>query len=160
MLTACCCVFIEGLLVALAFNDKLCQLPRLIKPRNEIMREHCVAKKTTFYAQSIKRLRISKGNATSTGGPRNLRTFYLQICLFTFQNWKKWQFSSQKWTFAVQNDGTYLPRITRETCSEFWNTFMERNKQNRILKDRKYRGPPVITLKTQYYIAYHGFGQA
>ena len=37
-----------------------------------------------------------------TGGPRNLRTFYLRICLFTFKIGEKLQFSSQNWTFYLQ----------------------------------------------------------
>ena len=60
---------------------------------------------------------------TSTGGPRYLRTFYLQICWFTIQNWlkmtifySKMDFLSVNSEFAVQNDGTYLPWIKRETC--------------------------------------------
>ncbi len=59
----------------------------------------------------------------STNGPRYLRTFYLQICLFTFEKWPKMTlFQSKKdilsanSRFAVQNDRTYLSRITRETC--------------------------------------------
>ncbi len=50
----------------------------------------------------------------------------LFICEFAYSHLKndpKWQFSSQKMDllfansrFVVHNDGTYLPRITRETC--------------------------------------------
>ena len=46
----------------------------------------------------------------STGGPRYLQTFYLQIFLFTFQNWSKstilqskMDFLSAHLRFAVQN---------------------------------------------------------
>ena len=55
-----------------------------------------------------------------------MRTFYLRICLFTFQNWSKMtvfystiDFLSTNSGLGVQNDGTYLPRITRETCLIF-----------------------------------------
>ncbi len=52
------------------------------------------------------------------------RTFYLRISSFASEkNNQKWQYSCQKCTFlsansrfAVQNNGTYLLRITRETC--------------------------------------------
>ncbi len=60
----------------------------------------------------------------NTGGPRYSRTFYLRICLFTLEKWfkmtifqSKMDFLSANSGFAVQNDPTYLPRITRETCS-------------------------------------------
>jgi len=46
---------------------------------------------------------LNKTNFVNTGGPRNSRTFYLQIRLFTLVK-------------VVQNEGTYLPRISRETC--------------------------------------------
>ncbi len=59
----------------------------------------------------------------TTGGPRYSRTFYLRIRLFAFEKWpkvtlfqSKMDFLSANSRFAVQNDGTYLPRITRETC--------------------------------------------
>jgi hypothetical protein len=49
----------------------------------------------------------------------------LFICEFAHSHLKigpKWQYSSQKWAnsrFAVQNEGTYLPRITRKSCIWF-----------------------------------------
>ncbi len=56
-----------------------------------------------------------------TGDPRYLRTFYTQIRLSAFgkmvQNDKlPMDFLSANSRFAVHNDGTYLLRITRETC--------------------------------------------
>ena len=61
----------------------------------------------------------------STGDPRNSRTFYLRICLFTLvklvQNDNflvKMYFLYANSEFAVQNKGTHLPRITRETCTK------------------------------------------
>ena len=61
---------------------------------------------------------------TNTGGPRYSRTFYLQICLFTFREWSKmtifyWKMDvlSANSGFEVQNDRGYLPKITKETCS-------------------------------------------
>ncbi len=49
------------------------------------------------------------------------RTFYLRIRSFTFEKWpkmtlfqSKMDFLSAHSSFAVQNDGTHLPRITRE----------------------------------------------
>jgi hypothetical protein len=57
------------------------------------------------------------------GGPRYLRSFYLQIHISilkimvqndNFQS--KMDFLSENSRFDVQNDGTYLPKITRETC--------------------------------------------
>jgi hypothetical protein len=58
----------------------------------------------------------------------NSRTFYLGIRLFTFEKWpkmtifqSKMDFLSANSRFAVQNDGTYLLRITRETCTMKWN---------------------------------------
>ncbi len=56
--------------------------------------------------------------------------FYLRICLFTlpkmdkmisFQS--KMDFSSANSRFGIQNDRTYLPRITRETCIAIWFGF-------------------------------------
>ncbi len=48
----------------------------------------------------------------------------LFICEFTLEIWfkiaifqSKMEFLSANSRFAVQNDGTYLPRITRETCT-------------------------------------------
>ncbi len=63
-------------------------------------------------------------NKCGTGGPRYSRTFYLQIRLLTFENRSKMiifqskidLLSANSW-FTVQNDGTYLPRIMRETCT-------------------------------------------
>ncbi len=59
----------------------------------------------------------------NTGSPCYSRTFYLRICLFTFEKWpkmtlfqSKMDFLSANSRFEVQNDGTYLPRITMETC--------------------------------------------
>ncbi len=67
---------------------------------------------------------LSLSNFWTTGSPRYSRTFYLRICLFTFEKWpkmtilqSKMDFLSANSRFAVQNDGTYLPRITRETCT-------------------------------------------
>ncbi len=50
----------------------------------------------------------------------------LFICEFAYSHWKKWsknddfpvknRLLSANSRFAVQNDGTYLQRITRETC--------------------------------------------
>ncbi len=81
-------------------------------------------------AKSIQRFTFSYNRwlfaTASTGGPRYSRTFYLQIRLFTstkgsnitiFQS--KMAFLSANSRFAVQNDGPYLPRITRETCISF-----------------------------------------
>jgi len=58
-----------------------------------------------------------------TGDPCYLRTFYLQICLFTLTKLIKNDnflvkngLLSANSVFGVQNDGTYLPRITSETC--------------------------------------------
>ncbi len=57
-----------------------------------------------------------------TGGPRYSRTFYLRIRLFTLTKLVKNDnflvkngFSFANSGFTVQNDGTYLPWITRET---------------------------------------------
>ncbi len=54
----------------------------------------------------------------------NIRRFF--ICEFAYSDWKKLsamlifqskvEFLSANSRFAVQNDRTYLPRITRETC--------------------------------------------
>ncbi len=59
----------------------------------------------------------------NTGSPRYSRTFYLRIRLFLFEKWpkmtlfqSKMDFLSANSRFEVQNDETYLPRITRETC--------------------------------------------
>ncbi len=51
----------------------------------------------------------------------------LFICEFAYSHWIRWSkmtifqskmdFLSANSRFAVQNDGTYLPRITRETCT-------------------------------------------
>ncbi len=57
----------------------------------------------------------------NTGGPRYSRTFYLQICLLLSTKMvqnnnfpvKNGLFSANS-SFAVQNDGPYLPQITRE----------------------------------------------
>jgi hypothetical protein len=59
-----------------------------------------------------------------TGDPRYSKTFYVQICLFTLEKRsevtiflpKKGLLSANS-RFAVQNDGTYLTRLTSETCS-------------------------------------------
>ncbi len=56
--------------------------------------------------------------------PSLFADFYLRIRLFTFEKWpkmtilkSKMDFCSANSRFEVQNDGTYLPRITRETCT-------------------------------------------
>lgn len=61
--------------------------------------------------------------SSCSGVPRYSRTSYLRICLFTSQilvknaNFVvKMDISSDNSIFKVQNDGAYLPRITRETC--------------------------------------------
>ncbi len=51
----------------------------------------------------------------------------LFTCEFVYSHWKKWSkmtifqskidFLSANSRFAVQNDGTYLPRITRDNCT-------------------------------------------
>jgi len=62
-------------------------------------------------------------NLLNTGGPRYSVFFYLQIRLFTLDKMiqndnfsVKMDLLSANSRFEVQNDGTYLPRITRETC--------------------------------------------
>jgi hypothetical protein len=62
---------------------------------------------------------------SNTDGPRYSRTFYMRIRLFILAKmvkvsifWSKMYFLSANSRFAVQNVGTYLPRITRETCIE------------------------------------------
>jgi hypothetical protein len=62
----------------------------------------------------------------STGSPRYSRTFYLRIRSFTLEKrskmiifQSKMNFLSANSRFAVQNDGTYLLRITRETCTYY-----------------------------------------
>jgi hypothetical protein len=61
----------------------------------------------------------------NTGGPRYSRTFYLRIRLFTLEKMvmtifqSKINFLSANSRFEVQNEGTYLPPITRETCIIF-----------------------------------------
>ncbi len=91
-----------------------------------------------------------------TGGPRYSRSFYLQIRLFTLENWSKitifqskMDFLSVISRFAVQNDGTYLPRITRETCivylwSHFWYL-------SGMLVDKEMRINSDILLFHSYY---------
>ncbi len=59
----------------------------------------------------------------NTGGPRYSRSFYLRIRLFTLRKMVRTDNFTDKnglffceFKFAVKNDETYLPRITRETC--------------------------------------------
>jgi hypothetical protein len=80
------------------------------------------------YFLSVWELKISIfGQFGHTGGPRYSRTFYLRIRLFTYEKWpkmtimqSKMDFLSANSRFAVQNDGMYLPRITRETCTDVY----------------------------------------
>ncbi len=62
-----------------------------------------------------------------TGGPRYSRTLICKFACSHMKNDLKLHFSSQKMgfisansRFAVQNDGTYLLRITRETCTSYY----------------------------------------
>ncbi len=61
----------------------------------------------------------------STCIPGYSRTFYLQIRFFTFRKMTIFQskidFLSTNSRCAIQNDGTFLPRITRETCTLFFS---------------------------------------
>ncbi len=59
-----------------------------------------------------------------------LRTFICKFAYKHFQNGPKDTFSSKKWPFSnsrfvVQNDWTYLPRITRENSNHnLWNSLV------------------------------------
>ena len=68
--------------------------------------------------------------------PCYLRTIYLRI---TFHNWSKMDFLSANSRFAVQNDGKYVPRITRETCTP--------NPQNHIIRCMCYTSIAVFCLQ-------------
>ena len=59
-----------------------------------------------------------------TGSPRYCGLFTYEFASSHWQNWSKMpilkskkDFLSANSVFAVQNDGTYLSRITRETCT-------------------------------------------
>ena len=76
--------------------------------------------------QSYKHILPTPFPKRCTGGPHYLRTFYLHIHLFTFQYWSrmtifwsKMDFLFANSRFAVKNDRTYLPPITRETSTYF-----------------------------------------
>ncbi len=91
-------------------------------------------------------------NIKNTGGPRYSRTFYLRIRLFTFEKrpkmtlfQSKMDFLSVNSRFAVQNDRTYLPRITRETCNA--NTVKQP-----CLKEKKPDKMPIVRRKKVWYL--------
>jgi hypothetical protein len=92
-----------------------------------------------------------------------LRTFYLRTRLFTFENrskmiifQSKMDFLSANSRFAVQNDGTYLSRIMRETCNnklqlylQFVSIYFDTN-ENRLketLKNWRNRKFVLISLE-------------
>jgi hypothetical protein len=82
-------------------------------------------------------------NAT-TGGPRYSRTFYLRIRLFTLEEWfkmtivqSKMDFLSANSRYVVKNDGTYLPRITRETCMSKFISWFKNLVQNENWNKKK-----------------------
>jgi hypothetical protein len=76
----------------------------------------------------FKKNQICSHKKNSTDSPRYLRTFYLWSCLFTLSKMVKMIIFQLKIEYLVaysrfeaQNDGTYLPRITREAFAlSFW----------------------------------------
>ncbi len=70
--------------------------------------------------------------------------FYLQIRIYILADMVKMTFFQSKMDllsansrFAVQNDGTYLPEIARETCTASEMLLMDQKNNNNINSNRK-----------------------
>ncbi len=127
-----------------------------------------------YYDDKIKKIQsnllVVWGNLSHmfdcTDCPRNSRTFYLQICWFTLgkvvQNnnfLAQMDFLYANSVFEVQNEGTYLPRISRETCTRFrpfiseWNSWLVTLTSRAAFLNPKYSATHF--LKKKIYTTHH-----
>jgi hypothetical protein len=99
-----------------------------ISVENSKVKDGYVLRSRLFFSQPLEiNQKVPRQNLDkySTAGPRYSQNFYLRICLFTFQKWFKMTILQSKVAFlsansriVVQNNGKYLPQITREPVLE------------------------------------------